>query len=206
MSSPEFIRQTARWAAAAALALGLTACLRPRHGPTASGEPLAEMLAAVQVEPVTVAAGQERLSHYLRSELVYGFNGSGQPKPKRYKLSITAIAGLAATLTDSITGRADSATINGTATYALVDLASGKIVTSGTAVGTATYDRSPQRFGSVRAGRDAEVRLGKLLAEQIKIRLASVLATGVAPSRPDVSVPNVLNRGFEPFPVGANRL
>ena len=184
MSSLEFTRRVARWTAVAALTLGLTACLRPLYGPTASGEPLADVLGAIDVaplEPLTVLAGQERLNHYLRSELIYALNGSGQPYPKRYKLTINAYGGLTTPLTDSTTGRADAVTIQGAATYTLVRLDGGKLVTQGRASGYAAYDRNPQLFASVRAARDAEIRLGKMLAEQIKIRLASALATDPAP-------------------------
>src|SRR3954470_5115109 len=182
MSSPDLLRRGLRLVMAAGLALGLGACVfRPLYAPTPWGPPLSNVLAAVQVEPSTIPAGQERLSHYLRSELVYDLNGSGQPYPKRYKLIVTAYGGLSLPLTDTTTGRADSVTVNGAATYVLSLLDGGKIVTTGRAVGSTAYDRNPQRFASVRAARDAEMRLGKLLAEQIKIRLASVLATNPTP-------------------------
>jgi LPS-assembly lipoprotein len=45
-------------------------------------------------------------------------------------------------------------------------------VASGTVNGSASYERSPQRFAIVRAQRDAEIRLARLLAEQIRNRLA----------------------------------
>ena len=51
------------------------------------------------------------------------------------------------------------------------------VVTGGSATGTATYDRGVQRFATVRAERDAEIRLAKTLAEQIKTRLAAGFAT-----------------------------
>jgi LPS-assembly lipoprotein len=44
-------------------------------------------------------------------------------------------------------------------------------------VGSASYDRFPQRFASVRAARDAEIRVAKLLADQIRTRVAAHLAT-----------------------------
>jgi len=184
MSSPDKLRRALRLATAAALTLGLTACLRPLYGPTASGAPLAEVLAAVQIEPVANQpniANQERLGHYLRSELTYDLNGSGQPTPKSYKLAITAYGLPTLPLTDSTTGRADAVTLNGSATYTLSEIDNGKVITTGRAVGFATYDRNPQRFAAVRAARDAEIRLGKMLAEQNKIRLATVLATNRTP-------------------------
>src|SRR5215212_11790910 len=104
MSLPELPRRAIRLVMAAALTLGLSACWRPLYGPTVSGQPLADVLAAVQVEPVTAAAGQERLSHYVRSELVYDLNGSGQLQPKRYKLTVSATGTPTLPLTDSTTG------------------------------------------------------------------------------------------------------
>jgi LPS-assembly lipoprotein len=182
MSSLDHLARAGRGAAAAALALAVSACaFRPLYGPTASGAPMAETLAAIEIVPVSVSVGQERLSHYLRSELVFDLNGSGEPKPKRYRLTVNASQSLTTPLTDSTTGRADAATITGSANYTLALRDGGTVLTSGTAVGTATYDRNPQRFAAVRAARDAEIRLGKLLAEQIKIRLASFLATNPVP-------------------------
>ena len=182
MSSPNNTRRAARLAAVAVLALGLSACFRPLYGPTASGAPMADVLASIEVEPAVIAAvGQERLGHYLRSELVYDLNGSGQPQPKRYRLTLNASESAVTPLISSTTGRAESATINGTVVYTLSTFDGSKVLTTGRAVGAATYDRNPQRYANIRAAREAEIRLGKLLAEQIKIRIASVLATNPVP-------------------------
>jgi LPS-assembly lipoprotein len=143
MSSRKF-KMTARLAAVGALTLGLSACFRPLYGPTASGESLPSVLAAIEVDKVATAQPQERVGHYLRSELIYDLNGSGVPAPKRYKLT-------------SLDGQT--------------------VITSGTATGYATYDRSAQRFATVRAARDADIRLAKTLAEQMRTRLAAALAT-----------------------------
>src|SRR5215207_3523302 len=95
MSSPDShffpsrkARGVARVAAAAFMALSLSACLRPLNGPTASGASMPDVLASIDVEPVGSAIGQERLTHFLRSELVFDLNGSGEPRPKRYKLTV----------------------------------------------------------------------------------------------------------------------
>ena len=50
------------------------------------------------------------------------------------------------------------------------------MITTGTATAQATYDRFNQRFATVRAARDAEIRLAKTLAEQVKTRLAATLS------------------------------
>ncbi len=181
MSSPNLLPRALRWAAVAALGLGLSACFRPLYGPTASGAPLASVLAAIQVEPVVTAVGQERLGHYLRSELVYDLDGSGQPRPKRYKLSLNATESLTLPITDSVTNRADAVTVNGSVAYTLTTLDGTRVVTTGRAFATAAYDRNFQRFANVRAARDAEIRIGKVLAEQIRTRLATVIATEPIP-------------------------
>ena len=164
-----------RLALVVGLALNLSACFRPLYGPTASGEPMQVALAAVQVDDVAMAQDQERLGHYLRSELIFGLDGSGQPSPKRYRLKMQGSEAVTTPIVSSATARAEAGTIIGTIKYSLETL-DGRIVTEGVATSTATYDCSIQRFASLRAARDAEIRLAKVLAEQIKTRIASVLA------------------------------
>lgn len=184
MSSPDHFlsrlagRGVARLAAVTLIAAGLSACLRPLHGPTASGAPLQDVLAAIEVEPIAARAGQERLSHYLRSELVFDLDGSGQRRPKRYKLVVAAGERVSAPIVDTVTGRAQAATLVADATYTLTSLDGGRVIASGRATATASYDRTIQRFANVRASRDAEIRAAKLLSEQIRTRLSAALASG----------------------------
>ena len=51
------------------------------------------------------------------------------------------------------------------------------VTVDGKAVGNASYDRSQQRFANVRAARDAEIRLARSLAEQIRVRISAALAS-----------------------------
>lgn len=156
-------------------ALLLTGCLRPLYGPTASGAPLAGVLAAIEVAPVQTAIGQERLGHYLRSELVFDLDGSGQPAPKRYQLALSTSEQVQTPIVSSTTGRANAATILVAVSYRLLARDGGRVIAEGTAQSTASYDRSSQRFASVRAARDAEIRVARVLAEQIRTRLATAL-------------------------------
>lgn len=178
MSSLEASRRTAlRLGLAAALGLGLSGCLQPLYGPTASGASLQDLLATVEVEPVVAPPDQQALTHYLRSELVFDLDGSGQPRPKRYKLAVRVSTTLQSPIVDTTFGRASSSTVLGTADYILTPAAGGVPVASGQVVGSASFERSPQRFAVVRAQRDAEIRLAKLLSEQIRNRLAISLRT-----------------------------
>ncbi len=170
------VSRAARLALAAGLALNLSACFRPLYGPTASGVPMQVALASVQVDEILMAQDQERLGHYLRSELMFGLDGSGQPAPKRYRLKIQGSETVQTPIVSATTARAEAGTIVGTMQYTLESLDGGRVITEGVATSTATYDRSIQRFAALRAARDAEIRLAKVLADQIKTRIASVLA------------------------------
>jgi LPS-assembly lipoprotein len=167
-----------RLALAAALVLSLTACFTPLYGPTASGERLDSVLAQIDVVDIESTASTERFSHYLRSELVYDLNGSGQAAPKRYKLALSFTERLESPVVDSATGRAQAAILVGDVNYTLTTLDGARTITSGKASATASYDRSAQRFATVRAARDADIRLAKVLSEQIRTRLSAALASG----------------------------
>ncbi|KAA2237839.1 LPS assembly lipoprotein LptE [Salinarimonas soli] len=176
MSSLESVLRTSRRLGLVALAgLGLAGCFQPLYGPTASGAPLQTVLAAIDVEPVTVPVAQQRLSHYMRSELVFDLDGSGEPQPKRYKLAVSVTTSLQSPIVDTTFGRANASTLLGEATYTLTAISGGASVTTGKVVGSASYERSPQRFAVVRVQRDAEIRLAKLLSEQIRNQLALTL-------------------------------
>jgi len=174
MSSLDFAR-AGRLAGALVLILALSACFRPLYGPTASGESLVTTLQAIDVDEVVVAPNSERFGHYLRSELIYDLNGTGQDMPKRYKLTLSFTSTLSTPIVDTQTGRAQSATLNGVVTYTLTSLDGENKILDGRATTNVSYDRNIQRFASIRAARDAEIRLAKLLAEQIRTRLSAAL-------------------------------
>ena len=67
--------------------------------------------------------------------------------------------------------------LNVTARYRLTSLDGKTELTAGHARTTATYFRDPQRFASLRAARDAEIRATKQLSDDIKQRLAAMFAT-----------------------------
>ena len=171
-------RRSIRLVAAVAIAGSVAGCLRPLYGPTATGEPLKDVLAAIDVQKVTTKTNREHIGHYLRSELVFDLDGSGEPPPKRYKLTLIVSDGLASPIVDAATGRAASAILNIDADYTLTNLDGTRTITKGTASASATYDRTAQRFADVRAARDAEIRAARLLAEQIRTRLAAALISG----------------------------
>jgi LPS-assembly lipoprotein len=157
------------------LSLPLAGCIQPLYGSLASGGgSVAAELQAIEVEPI-----KDRLGHYLENELIFGFNGTGSRVPPRYRLFITLAEGSQSPLIDTVTGIASAANVTVTAAFHLEPAGGGPTVYAGSATVVASYDRTTQRFASVRAARDAEIRDAERLADEIRTRIAAVMATRV---------------------------
>jgi LPS-assembly lipoprotein len=188
MSSPDDRPQSAaeptRRAVLAGLAcvaaLPLAGCLTPLYGPTAQGVGLEQTLRAVQVEPVGVAPDGEVLGHYLRQELAFALDGTGRATtqgPKAFSLMTNAVVSTASPIVDATTLRANVSTLRGTASYRLVRIDGGEVLDSGSVQGAVTYENTVQRFAAVRAAREAQIRLAKLLADELRTQVAVALRT-----------------------------
>jgi LPS-assembly lipoprotein len=155
------------------LALGMQACFKPLYGSAEFGG----LNVQQGLAGVTIDVQGERLAHYLRNELEYSLRG-GNPNsvPTTHRLVVVAKQSLSTAIVDRVVGVAESATLVIDAKYALYPKDKTLASTEGEAKVLVTYDRSQQRFASVRAARDAEIQGTKQLAEQIKVRIASYLA------------------------------
>ncbi len=176
------LRRILALSATGMLALALGGCFRPLYGDISanvSGSTITVRDALAQIEVPEI---KERLGHYLRNELVFDLDGSGAQSgaPKRFLLSISVKESLDVVVVDYSTGRADAAILVATATYELLDREKGSQVSvaKGVVTARASYDRSAQRFSSIRAARDAQIRAAKTLSGQIRTLLAARLATG----------------------------
>lgn len=169
------------------LAGSVAGCLQPVHGTRFSG-------ANAALEQVVVERVEGYLGYTLKSELDYLITGGKEPaKSGRYLLKVKTKETKATTVVDASTGLAQVGTLQIEAVYVLVDRQQGdKIKTSGKTFASASYDRSQMRFASVRAERDAQERLGKALAERLKIIVATALASETATGAgkaPELSAP-----------------
>jgi LPS-assembly lipoprotein len=161
-------------------ALGVAAiaggCLRPLYADSTTssvGGSVKDALKGVEVAEVKGLVG-----HYLRNELVFGLDGGGEPdRTKRLKFEASVNESLEVVTVDYANGRADSAILIATATWKVTDTATGKVVSSGLNQVRAPYERSEQRFATVRAARDAQVRAGKSLATLIQGQLSADLTS-----------------------------
>jgi LPS-assembly lipoprotein len=159
-----------RIAAALGLSLGLSACFQPMYG-EAAHPGLVQAMREVEVAPIP-----ERIGHYLADELISRMNGSGEtPKPK-YRLNVKIAQSVTTPTIESQVQAADSATVTGTALFTLTRLSDQKALYAGSATSTAPYDRTLQSLADLRAARDAELRIAKVLADEIELRVAGVLS------------------------------
>jgi LPS-assembly lipoprotein len=108
--------------------------------------------------------------------MIYALNGSGSDTPKRYALKMTLVESQSSPVIDTQIGAPSSVILGGTLTYTLTSLDGKTVVTQGVATSSASFDRFPQRFANIRANRDAEIKLAKDLAQQVRTRLSAVLA------------------------------
>ena len=118
------------------------------------------------------------IGHYFRNELVFELDGSGDADgPRTSKLEAAIAESVEVVTVDYANGRADSAVLVATATWKLTQNGTGKVLASGTNSVRVPYERSSQRFATVRAARDAQVRAGKNLAGIVRGQIAADLAS-----------------------------
>lgn len=114
------------------------------------------------------------IGHYFRNELVFELDGSGDAdSPRSSKLQAAIAESVEIVTVDYANGRADSAVLVATATWTLTQNGTGKVLASGTNSVRVPYERSSQRFATVRAARDAQVRAAKNLATIVRGQIAA---------------------------------
>lgn len=173
MSSPDKVTRRASLALALVAPLFVGGCFQPMYGGS-SGALLTSELHGVKIEPIP-----ERIGHYLANELRFALSGGEEDPNARYRLVVSLRQRIQAPLVDTVSGRATSGMLIVDADYKLVPIGGGEAILSGVAFGTASYDRTSNRFSNLRAARDAEIRSAKALADQIRIRLSTALAQRV---------------------------
>jgi LPS-assembly lipoprotein len=160
----------ARAFAALALSLGVAGCFQPLYG-EAAHPGLVQAMREIEVAPVP-----NRIGHYLTDDLISRMNGSGETPKPRYRLVIRLSQSTTTPTIESQIQTADAATVTGTALFALTAIDGNKPLYEGSATSSAVYDRTLQSFADLRAGRDAELRVAKSLADEIELRVAGALS------------------------------
>jgi LPS-assembly lipoprotein len=171
----------------AALALsGLTAgCFQPLYGerPTPVGTAsLVGQLRGVDVAAIDAPAGSRlaRVGVGVRNELIYDLTGGSGGFAPTHRLDVKLSSYQLQVIVDIQTARPDINNYAIDATYTLTDLATGKAVIRGQTFSRVSYNipGQEQRFAGDRGLRDAENRAAKVIAENIRSRLASYFVAG----------------------------
>ena len=159
------------FAAAVALsACGDAAGFRPLYGPTASGGNVSEHLKQVDLAPIPGRVGQR-----IRNEMIFQTTGGGNPLPMTHRLEIVLKENLTSTLVN-VQGEAAGQVYSAEAAFRLVDTKDKKVVFQGSSHARAGFERFESIYSNVRAREDAENRVARTIADDLKTRLAAFLS------------------------------
>jgi LPS-assembly lipoprotein len=169
------------------LALGaaglLAGCFEPLYGrspPSAGGESVADKLAEVLIPPIKERRGSARIAVELRNALQYDFNGAGGAVSPTYRLEIDVSTTNIVVMLDPVTGLPQNGVGGLTATYRLVEIATGKVVVTDSTFAHVGYDIPGvhQRFAAQSAQQSADDQAVQVAADAIRNRLASYFVAG----------------------------
>ncbi len=173
--------------AALALALaGLTAgCFQPLYGsssPNAGAPGIADKLSAVEVLPINAPNGSRtaRIGVEVRNDLISNLTGGGPAAATAYQLTITVSASTRQVIVDINSARPEIQNYGLNASYSLKEVGTGKVLFNSQTFARVSYNipGQEQRFAGDRGLRDAENRAAKVIADQIRDRLASYFVAG----------------------------
>jgi len=171
---------------AAVIALGAlnAACFQPLYASrsVSGGTPLGTQMAQVQVEHVDAPNGtpESRIAVELQNALDFEMNGGGGLISPTHTLKVRMTVGRSSIITDVTTGRVLSEITGIDSTFTLTELATGKAVMTGRTFSrvSSDYPGQQQRFARVRARLNAEDRAAKVIAENVRTRVASYFVAG----------------------------
>ena len=193
MSLPETLvrmRRPLRAAVILLAAMSAGGCFQPMYGDPAlfggAGVPGGARLALASVDIAHIDAPQgsvlARLAVQVRKSLAFDFTGGGEPAPPRYVLKVILTSNVKSLIVDPSTARPEFENASVDAIYTLTALTTPPTpaILTATATASVTYNipGQQQRFAKLRGQRDAEDRAAKVIAEQIKSRVAAFLAAG----------------------------
>ena len=187
MWSPDMrtaLQALAKVGAVLPLAAALGGCFQPVYGERSitGGPGLRASLAAVEVAQIPGPPGsaQARLAVELRNEINYYLTQGTSPLPPTHRLTINLSTSGQQLIVDPSTARGEFEVVAVNASYNLTEIATSKQVMSGSATARTSYDipGQQQRYAALRGQRESQTRATKIIAEQIRNRLASYFAAG----------------------------
>ncbi len=169
---------------ALSLAALTAACFQPLYGEqTVAGRPgLREALRGVDIAQIEAPAGssEARLAVEIRNALLFDVTGGGPGSQPTHRLTIRMTTTRHNVIVDVNTIRPDIENYGINVRYALIDLRTRQEAFTGNTFARVSYDipGQQQRFARLRGLRDAENRAAKVIADNIRTRLASYFVSG----------------------------
>lgn len=176
---PVMFARLARAVAAMALAASVAGCLQPLYGARApgGGSAVRDAMAAVDVLQIEAPKGtsEARIAVELRNALVFELTGGGGAATPTHSLKMRLLTTRQTIIVDITSGRSEAVITGLDVGYSLIETATGKIIFTDKTFARVSSDvpGQQQRFAQIRAYREAEDRAAKVIAEQIRTRLAS---------------------------------
>ena len=173
-----------RIAAVLALAGLNAACFQPLYATRSvnGGVPIGAALSQVRVERIAVPNGtpESRLALEIENALDFELHGGSGLNSPTHQLKVRMTTNRSSIITDVATGRVEAEITGIDSSFELTELSSGKKVLNGRTFArvSSDYPGQQQRFARVRARLDAEDRAAKVIAENIRTRLASFFVAG----------------------------
>jgi LPS-assembly lipoprotein len=180
----DIIRAAARLGLMLAVAGLVAGCFEPLYGrnPSLGDESIRDKLAEVLIAPIPARQGtpQARIAVGMHNALQYDLNGAAGVVAPTHRLEVVVTPIEVSVTIDPVSGRPTEEIGGVTATYQLVEIATGKIVLKDSTFAHVGYDipGPQQRFTKQRAQIDAQDRAVKVAAEAIRNRLASYFVAG----------------------------
>jgi LPS-assembly lipoprotein len=164
---------------------GLAAgCFQPLYGEHSltNAPAIGPALAGVDVSQIAAPSGssEARVAVEVRNQLLFDLTGGAAPPAPTHRLAIKMSSNRLSVIVDITSGRPDVEDYGLNVNYTLTEIKTGKPVITGNTFARVSYDipGQAQRFARARGLRDAENRAAKLIADNVKARLASFFVAG----------------------------
>src|SRR5215468_8598868 len=177
-------RLVCRLACIASLGGVVAGCFQPLYGEHSltNAPAVGPALAGVDVTQIPAPNGssEARVAVETRNQLLFNLTGGAEPPPPTHRLAVRMSTTRLSVIVDITSGRPDVENYGLNVNYTLTEIKTGKPVVTGTTFARVSYDipGQAQRFARARGLRDAENRAAKLIADNVKARLASYFVAG----------------------------
>lgn len=159
-------RRSGRWLVVAAFALLASCGFKPLYGENELSPDVVEDLASIYVEPIP-----DRIGQLVHNELSNRMTPLGAPADAKYTLKVKLEE-----VRDDVAIRQDESITRVnyrlTAIFELTSLADDTVLLVGNAWSMTAFDRVQSDFATIVAQEDAQERLAKDVAEEVRTRIA----------------------------------